>query len=121
MTEVFGHRAKRRVCRAAGRDGASRRTVGIAACGDDDDDSGGGGAAAEGGEITMAQTSQPDYLDPALGYTVNGYEPFLPLYTRSYTYPHVEGEAGTELIPGPCRGPARDLRGRARPTRFTLP
>ena len=56
-------------------------SVGFAACGSDDDDSGGGGAAAEGGEITMAQTSQPDYLDPALGYTVNAIEPFFAVYT----------------------------------------
>ena len=46
----------------------------ISACGDDDDDDGGGEVAAvrprRGGEITIAQTSQPDYLDPALTYTV---------------------------------------------------
>ncbi|MET0810190.1 MAG: hypothetical protein ABWY65_03650, partial [Thermoleophilaceae bacterium] len=33
----------------------------FAACGGDDDDDG-GTAAAEGGEVTISQTSQPDYL-----------------------------------------------------------
>jgi peptide/nickel transport system substrate-binding protein len=69
----------------------------IAACGDDDD---GGGSAAEGGEITIAQTSQPDYLDPALTYTVNGTEPLWLVYTPLLTYAHEEGAAGSELIPG---------------------
>jgi peptide/nickel transport system substrate-binding protein len=71
----------------------------FAACGDDDDDDG-GGAATEGGEITISQTSQPDYLDPALTYTVNGVEPIWLVYTPLLTYRHVEGLEGSELIPG---------------------
>ena len=72
----------------------------FAACGDDDDDGDSGGATAEGGEITISQTSQPDYLDPALSYTVNGIEPLWLVYTPLLTYPHVEGQEGAELIPG---------------------
>jgi peptide/nickel transport system substrate-binding protein len=71
----------------------------IVACGDDDDD-GGGGGTAEGGELTISQTSQPDYLDPALSYTVNGIEPMWLVYTPLLTYRHVEGQEGSELIPG---------------------
>jgi peptide/nickel transport system substrate-binding protein len=74
-------------------------SVTLAACGEEDDE-GDDTAAAEGGEITIAQTSQPDYLDPALSYTVNGIEPLWLVYTPLLTYPHVEGEAGAELIPG---------------------
>jgi peptide/nickel transport system substrate-binding protein len=74
--------------------------VGITACGDDDDDEGGGGSGAQGGSITIAQTSQPDYLDPALSYTVNGWEPMWLVYTPPVTYKRAEGEEGTELIPG---------------------
>lgn len=66
-----------------------------AGCGSD-----GGGAAQEGGEITIAQTSQPDFLDPALSYTVNGWEAMWIVYTPPVTYAREEGEAGTELIPG---------------------
>ena len=81
-------------------------SVGLAACGDDDEgDGGGGGAAATGGEITMAQTSQPDYLDPALGYTVNAIEPFFATYLPPYTFPHEEGDAGIEVIPGLADAP----------------
>ena len=76
-------------------------TIGIAACGSDDDDGGGGsGETVEGGEVTISQTSQPDYLDPALTYTVNGIEPLWLVYTPLLTYPHEEGPAGSELIPG---------------------
>src|SRR5918994_4533995 len=75
----------------------------IAACGDDDDDGGGGGGggeAKEGGSITVSQTSQPDYLDPALMYTVNAIEPSWLVYTPLVTYAREEGAAGAKLIPG---------------------
>jgi len=74
----------------------------IAACGDDDDDGGGGGGggAKEGGSITIAETSQPDYMDPALSYTVNGWEPLSTVYTGLVAYKRAEGEEGSQLIPG---------------------
>src|SRR5829696_6399032 len=76
----------------------------IAACGDDDDDGGGGGGgggeAKKGGSITISQTSQPDYMDPALTYTVNGIEPLWLVYTPLITYAREEGQAGAKLIPG---------------------
>ena len=76
--------------------------VALAACGDDDDDDDGtaGGGGTAGGSITITQTSQPDYLDPALSYTVNGWEPMWLVYTPLLTYNHAEGEAGAELVPG---------------------
>jgi peptide/nickel transport system substrate-binding protein len=79
----------------------------VAACGDDDDDGGdgggggGGGEAKQGGSITIAQTSQPDFLDPALGYTVNAIEPMWLVYTPLITYPRTgEMEKDATLIPG---------------------
>ncbi|HKG35136.1 MAG TPA: ABC transporter substrate-binding protein [Solirubrobacterales bacterium] len=72
----------------------------LVACGDDESDSGSSGGGAKGGEITISQTSQPDYLDPALSYTVNGWEPMWLVYTPLLAYPHEEGEAGSQLIPG---------------------
>jgi peptide/nickel transport system substrate-binding protein len=68
----------------------------LAACGSDDGD----GSTSEGGALTIAQTSQPDYLDPALSYTVNGWEPMWVVYTPLLTYRHEEGDAGSEVIPG---------------------
>src|SRR5918998_2603141 len=77
----------------------------IAACGDDDDGGGGGGGggdgeAKKGGSITISQTSQPDYMDPALTYTVNGIEPLWLVYTPLITYAREEGPEGSKLIPG---------------------
>ena len=67
----------------------------LTACGSDDD-----GTVTEGGAITISQGGQPDYLDPALSYTVNGWEPMWVVYTPLLTYRHEEGEAGSEVIPG---------------------
>src|SRR5918995_590825 len=77
----------------------------IAACGDDDDggggSSGGGdGEAKKGGSITISQTSQPDYMDPALTYTVNAIEPLWLVYTPLITYAREDGPEGSKLIPG---------------------
>ena len=105
----FGRRAKLFALIAAL---ALASSVIFAACGDDDDSGDSGGATAEGGEITISQTSQPDYLDPALTYTVNGIEPLWLVYTPLLTYPHVEGAGGCGADPGPRRGPPGDLRGR---------
>jgi peptide/nickel transport system substrate-binding protein len=74
--------------------------IALAACGSDDDSNGGGGAAADGGSVTIAQTSQPDALDPALSYTQNAWEALCLVYTPLVTYKRVEGAEGTELIPG---------------------
>ncbi|MEX2196418.1 MAG: ABC transporter substrate-binding protein [Thermoleophilaceae bacterium] len=77
--------------------------VALGACGGDDDDEGGqegvSGEAKQGGSITISQTSQPDFLDPALSYTVNGWEPMWLVYAPLIGYKHAEGEEGTELIP----------------------
>ena len=70
----------------------------VPACGDDEDGDGGGGKA--GGSITIAQSSQPDYMDPALAYTVNAWEPQWLVYTPPVTYKRAEGREGTELMPG---------------------
>jgi peptide/nickel transport system substrate-binding protein len=75
-------------------------TAGLAACGSDSSSTDSGGTGAEGGSVTISQTSQPDYLDPALSYTVNGWEPMWLVYTPLLTYQHAEGTAGSQLIPG---------------------
>jgi peptide/nickel transport system substrate-binding protein len=75
--------------------------AGLAACsGDEGGDGSEGGAPRKGGAITISQTSQPDYMDPAMSYTVNGWEPMWLVYTPLVTYRHAEGKEGTELIPG---------------------
>ena len=71
---------------------------GVAACSGDNTRSGGGGK--EGGDITVTMTSFPDYVDPQLSYTVQGWEVLWNVYTPLLTYKHARGKAGTEVVPG---------------------
>ena len=72
---------------------------GAAGCGGGKD---GGGAAGggKGGEINVSVTSFPDYVDPQLSYTVEGWEVLWNVYTPLLTYRHQKGDAGTEVVPG---------------------
>jgi peptide/nickel transport system substrate-binding protein len=76
----------------------------IAACGGDDDDGGDtgsqGGGGKKGGSIDIALQSQPDFLDPALSYTLDGWESMWNVYLPLLTYAREEGPAGAELVPG---------------------
>ncbi len=83
--------------------------LGLAACGGDDDDSAatttGGTAATDGGgktggTITTAYTSFPDYLDPALSYTQEGWQSLWTVYTPLLTYKHAAGAEGATVVPG---------------------
>ncbi|WP_353865037.1 ABC transporter substrate-binding protein [Svornostia abyssi] len=70
-------------------------------CGSDDDgDSGGESAGKTGGAATAYYTSFPDYMDPALSYTVEGWQALWTVYTPLLTYDHAEGTAGSKLVPG---------------------
>jgi peptide/nickel transport system substrate-binding protein len=79
----------------------------VAACGDDNSSSGNksssGGAqtgAKKGGTINVMHSSYPDFLDPALSYTVDGWESLSQVYPGLLTYPHKPGQAGAEVVPG---------------------
>ena len=101
--------------------------VAIAACGGGDDnsdsgDSGGGSAESApagrtGGEATFAYASFPDYLDPALSYTVAGWQALADTNLPLLTYKRVEGRGGREAHPRPRRGDAGGHRRTARRTR----
>jgi peptide/nickel transport system substrate-binding protein len=71
-------------------------TFGIAACGGDNPSA----VPAGGGEITVSMSSFPDYVDPQLSYTVEGWEVMYNTYTPLLTYRHEKGDAGTEVVPG---------------------
>jgi peptide/nickel transport system substrate-binding protein len=66
---------------------------GVAGCGSDDSSGGGGG------DITINATSFPDYIDPQLSYTLEGWEVLWNVYTPLLTYKHTAGEDGTEVVP----------------------
>jgi peptide/nickel transport system substrate-binding protein len=75
-------------------------TLACFGCGDDDDGGDAGGQGKQGGSITISQSSQPDFLDPALSYTAAGWEPMWLVYTAPLTYKRAEGQEGSKLIPG---------------------
>ncbi|HET8815488.1 MAG TPA: ABC transporter substrate-binding protein [Solirubrobacterales bacterium] len=78
---------------------AAVASIGLVSCGGGDDEATGG----EGGgktSITIGQAGQPDFLDPALSYTIHGWEPMWLVYTPLLTYNREGGEGGSELMPG---------------------
>jgi peptide/nickel transport system substrate-binding protein len=79
----------------------------------------GSGSSGSGGGDTLEGTysSFPDYLDPALSFTLEGTTAMHDTYVPLLTYPPKSGAAGTELIPGLARTlPQIDQGGR----RYTL-
>lgn len=77
--------------------------IAVAGCGGGGDTSSGGGgsnAASSGGTLTADFTASPDFMDPALSLSYEGFVAMWNVYTPLLTYAHAEGEAGTKLIPG---------------------
>lgn len=68
---------------------------GVAACGGESSDASGGS-----GDINITLTSFPDYVDPQLSYTVEGWEVLYNVYTPLLTYKHAKGTEGTTVVPG---------------------
>src|ERR1700743_3857396 len=79
--------------------------LGLTACG-----SGGGSSSAgssttgsggkEGGTLLGAYAAFPDYLDPALSHTLEGWTATYDTYIPLLTYDHASGQAGGKVIPG---------------------
>jgi peptide/nickel transport system substrate-binding protein len=67
--------------------------LGLVACG-------GGSGGKEGGTLTGSYASFPDYLDPALSYTSEGWTALYDSYVPLLSYAHASGEAGSKVIPG---------------------
>ncbi|WP_259313266.1 ABC transporter substrate-binding protein [Capillimicrobium parvum] len=84
----------------------------FAACGGNDSGGSTGGASTSstssgdtsggksGGTLSAYYTSSPDYMDPALSYTQEGWTALWNVYTPLLTYKHAEGAEGATLIPG---------------------
>jgi peptide/nickel transport system substrate-binding protein len=70
---------------------------GLAACGGGDGDGDGGN---QGGTLKGTYASFPDYLDPALSYTMEGWTAMYNTYIPLLTYAHKSGVAGSEVVPG---------------------
>jgi peptide/nickel transport system substrate-binding protein len=78
---------------------AALTAFGVAACGGSESGGGGGGGGGRG-EINVSMTSFPDYIDPQLSYTLEGWEVMYNTYTPLLTYKHAKGEPGTQVVPG---------------------
>jgi peptide/nickel transport system substrate-binding protein len=79
---------------------AALSTIGLASCGGGGDTSGGGGGGQKGGTLDGTYASFPDYLDPALSYTAEGWTAMADVYIPLLTYKHANGVEGSEVVPG---------------------
>jgi len=66
--------------------------LGLTACG-------GSSSGKEGGTLTGTYASFPDYLDPALSYTMEGWTAMYNTYLPLLTYAHADGAAGGKVVP----------------------
>jgi peptide/nickel transport system substrate-binding protein len=73
---------------------AGASALGLAACGSS------GSSGKEGGTLTATYSSFPDYLDPQLSYTSEGWTALWNTYTPLLDYAHAEGKAGSTVVPG---------------------
>ncbi|MGA8745289.1 MAG: ABC transporter substrate-binding protein [Solirubrobacterales bacterium] len=72
---------------------AAFAALGVSACGSSS-------AAKEGGTLKVSYASFPDYMDPALSYTTEGWTAMYDTYIPLLTYKHANGKEGSEVIPG---------------------
>jgi peptide/nickel transport system substrate-binding protein len=66
--------------------------LGVAACGSSE--------GKEGGTLTGSYAAFPDYLDPALSYTQEGWTAMYNTYLPLLTYAHANGAEGSKVVPG---------------------
>jgi len=72
---------------------------GVSGCGSGTD-KGGSAGGKSGGALNFTLTSFPDYVDPQLSYTVEGWAVLWNTYVPLLTYRHQKGDAGTDVVPG---------------------
>jgi len=78
---------------------AAVAALGLVSCGGGSSTSGGSGGK-KGGILNATYASFPDYLDPQLSYTAEGWTAMADVYIPLLTYKHAEGTEGSEVIPG---------------------
>ena len=83
---------------------AGASALGLTACGS-------GSSGKEGGTLTASYASFPDYLDPQLSYTAEGWTALWNSYTPLLDYAHASGEAGSRVVPGLAKAMPRITNG----------
>jgi peptide/nickel transport system substrate-binding protein len=71
--------------------------IAVGGCGESGD------AAPSGGVLRATFSSFPDYLDPALSHSEEGWTAIYNTYVPLLTYKHASGKEGSEVIPGLAR------------------
>jgi peptide/nickel transport system substrate-binding protein len=80
---------------------AAISSIGLASCGGgSDSSSGGGGEGKQGGILNATYGSFPDYMDPQLSYTAEGWTAMGEVYIPLLTYKHANGVEGSAVVPG---------------------
>ncbi len=80
---------------------AAVTAIGLVSCGSSSDSStSGGGGGKEGGILNATYASFPDYMDPQLSYTAEGWTAMGEVYIPLLTYKHAEGVEASEVVPG---------------------
>ncbi|MFL5898255.1 MAG: ABC transporter substrate-binding protein [Solirubrobacterales bacterium] len=77
---------------------AAVAALGLVSCGGGGDSTSGGGK--EGGVLNVTFASFPDYMDPQLSYTAEGWTAMGEVYIPLLTYKHANGQEGSEVEPG---------------------
>jgi peptide/nickel transport system substrate-binding protein len=95
---------------------AAMTTLGLVACG-----SGSSSGGKEGGTLTGTYASFPDYLDPGLSYTAEGWTAMYDTYIPLLTYAHASGAAGSKVIPGLAKALPKISNGEKTYTLFLRP
>ncbi len=72
-------------------------SIGLVACGSSSDS---GSSGKEGGTLNATFAGFPDYLDPALSFTAEGWTAMGETYLPLLTFAHANGAAGGQVIPG---------------------
>ena len=72
---------------------AALSSLGLVACGSSS-------SGKEGGILNATYASFPDYMDPQISYTAEGWTAMGQVYIPLLTYRGAEGKAGSEVIPG---------------------
>jgi peptide/nickel transport system substrate-binding protein len=85
-------------------------SIGLVACGGGGGSSGSESSSAsgsseegggkEGGTLNATYASFPDYMDPQLSYTAEGWTAMADTYIPLLTYKHAEGTEGGQVVPG---------------------
>ena len=92
---------------------AAFAVLGLAACGSS--------SGKEGGTLQGTYSSFPDYLDPQLSYTVEGWTAMYNTYIPLLTYAHASGAAGSKVVPGLAKALPKITNGGKTYTLFLRP